>query len=335
MLCRLHMRLRIAARVGAAAVLAGTTLAVAPLAVAQTYPDKPIRFIVPYPPGGLADTFARAMGESLSQRLGQQVIPDNRPGGSLIIGTEAAARAPGDGYTLLLASSSSLALNVSAFRKLPYDPIKDFSPISVAFYTPLYLIVSNEVPAKTLPELIAYAKSNPGTLSFASLGHGSSLHLAGEMFRRLARIDILHVPYKGTTTALPDLLTGRVSMIFDGGAFLPQVQAGKARVLAVTSAERLESLPEVPTMAEAGVPGYEIDFWFGIVAPAGTPKPIVDRLAREIADVVVKDQAFKERLRAYGNVRLVSNTPAQFSELIRQDIQKWDKLLKDSGVAPQ
>ncbi|HMN81275.1 MAG TPA: tripartite tricarboxylate transporter substrate binding protein [Burkholderiaceae bacterium] len=301
---------------------------------AQSWPERPLRFIIPYPPGGLADSFARAMSDHLAQRLGQQVVVDNRPGGSLVIGTEVAARSPADGYTILLASSTSLGLNASAFKKLPYDPVKDFAPISVAFYTPLYLIVSNSVPVNNVRDLIQYAKANPGKLSFASLGHGSSLHLAGEMFRRIAAIDILHVPYKGTTTALPDLLSGQVSMIFDGGAFLPQVQAGKAKLLAVTSTSRLESAPDVPTMAEAGLPGYEVDFWFGIVAPAGTPRPVVDRLAGEIA-TIVRTRSFTDRLSAYGNMRPFTNTPDRFAALIKEDIRKWDQILKDSGVEPQ
>lgn len=304
------------------------------LARAQGYPAKPVKFVIPYPPGGLADTFARTLGQQLAERLGQPVVPENKPGGSLIIGTDAVAKSPPDGYTLLLASSSSLALNVAAFKKLPYDPVKDFAPVSVAFYTPLYLVISPDLPAHSVRDLIAYAKANPGKLSFASLGHGSSLHLAGEMFKNLAGIDILHVPYKGTTTALPDLMSGRVSMMFDGGAFLPQVQAGKVRLLAVTSTKRLDSLPDVPTMAEAGVPGYEVVFWFGVAAPAGTPKPVVERLSKEVNEIV-KSPAFREKLSGFGNIQFASNTPEAFAELIKSDIRSWNKVLRDAGVEPQ
>jgi tripartite-type tricarboxylate transporter receptor subunit TctC len=300
---------------------------------AQPYPSKPIKFVIPYPPGGLADTFARTLGQHLSERLGQPVIPENKPGGSLIIGTEAVAKSPPDGYTILLGSVSSLALNVGAFKKLPYDPVKDFSPVAMAFHTPLFLMVSPDLPVKSLQELISYAKSNPGKLSFASLGHGSSLHLAAEAFKNMAGIDILHVPYKGTTTALPDLMSGRVSMIFDGGAFLPQVQAGKVRLLAVTSGKRLDSMPEVPSMGEA-LPGYDMVFWFGVVAPAGTPKPIVDRLSREIVEIE-KLPGFKERISGYANVQLATSTPEQLAEQIKRDIVAWQKLLKDAGVEPQ
>jgi tripartite-type tricarboxylate transporter receptor subunit TctC len=301
---------------------------------AQPYPSRPVKFVIPYPPGGLADTFARTLGQQLSDRLGQPVVPENKPGGSLIIGTDAVAKSPADGYTLLLASSSGLALNVAAFRKLPYDPLKDFAPISLAFYTPLYLMVSPDLPVTSVRDLVAYAKAKPNSLSFASLGHGSSLHLAGEMFKSLAGIEILHVPYKGTTTALPDLMSGRVSMMFDGGAFLPQVQAGKVRLLAVTSTKRLDSLPDVPTMAEAGVPGYEVVFWFGLAAPGGTPKPIVDRLSKEINEIV-KSPSFREKLSGFGNIQYATNTPEAFSELIKTDIRFWNKVLRDAKVEPQ
>ena len=316
-------------------LLAAALLCAAPLAAhAQAWPAKPLKLVIPYPPGGLADTFARTLGQHLAERLGQPVVPENKPGGSLIIGTDAVAKSPADGYTLLLASSSSLALNASAFKKLHYDPVKDFSPVSTLFYTPLYLITSPEVRATSVKELIAIAKAKPGSLSFASLGHGSSLHLAGEMFKNLAGIDILHVAYKGTTTAMPDLLAGRVSMIFDGGAFLPQVQAGKLRVLAVTSTRRLESMPEVPTMAEAGVPGYEVVFWFGIVAPGGTPRPVIERLAKEIHDIS-RAPAFREKLTGFGNILYATNTPEEFGELVKKDIAMWAKVLRDAGVAPQ
>jgi tripartite-type tricarboxylate transporter receptor subunit TctC len=315
--------------------LAALALAVAALcAHGQPYPTKPVKMIIPYPPGGISDGFGRALSAALSERLGQPVIPENRPGASLIAGTEAAAKSPADGYTLLLGSVSSLALNVGAFKKLPYDPVKDFAPISLAFYTPLYLEVAPDIPVKSVRELIAYAKANPAALSFASIGHGSSLHLAGEMFKNMAGIDILHVPYKGVNTALSDLLSGRVSMIFDGGAFFSHVQAGKLRLLAVTSPKRLEFLSDVPTMAEAGVPGYEMVLWWGVVAPAGTPRPIIDRLSREVAELA-RQPAFKERLKAYGNIELVSNTPEEFGQLIRSDIALWSKLLKDAGVEPQ
>jgi tripartite-type tricarboxylate transporter receptor subunit TctC len=306
----------------------------ASFAQAQSYPSKPVKLVLPYPPGGIADTVARLLCQQLSERLGTPFVADNRPGGSLIIGTDAVAKSPADGYTLLLASSSSMAINVGAFKKLPYDPVKDFSPISLVFSMSQLLMISPELPIASVKELIAYAKAKPGALSYASLGHGSTLHLSGEQFKTLAGIDILHVAYKGTTTALPDLMAGRVSMMFDGGALLPQVEAGKLRLLAVTSTKRLDSMPQVPTMAEAGVPGFETGLWFGIVAPANTPKPVVQLLARHTAEIVAQP-SFKERLKNFGNVQPESNSPEAFSKLIASDIHVWSKGLKDAGVAPQ
>jgi tripartite-type tricarboxylate transporter receptor subunit TctC len=300
---------------------------------ADNYPSKPINFIVPYPPGGIADNYSRALGQRLSERLGQPVIIENKPGGSLIVGTQAAAKAAPDGYTILLASVSSLAINVGAFKKLPYDPVRDFAPVSMVFYTPMYLMVSPELPVKSVKDLIALAKAKPGKLTFASLGHGSSLHLGMEMFKTTAGIDLLHVPFKGTTTALPDLMQGRVDMIFDGGAFLPHVAAGKLRLLAVSSPQRISSMPEVPTMAEAGVPGFDLIIWFGIVTPAGTPRPIVDRLSSEIAGIV-KEPAFRERFVTTG-VEPTSDTPEQFTEFIKKETVKWTTLLRQSNVEPQ
>jgi len=319
---------------GARWLMAAALCACALAANAQAYPSKPIRFVIPYPPGGMADTYARAMGQALSDRVGQPVVVENKPGGSLIIGTDAVAKSPADGYTILLASVSSLALNASAFRKLPYDPVRDFSPVAVTFHLPLFLMVNADLPVKSVRDLIAYAKANPGKLSFASLGHGSSLHIAGETFKNMAGIDILHVPYKGTTTALPDLISGRVSMIFDGGAFLPQVQAGKVKLLAVTSPKRLDSMPDVPTLAEAGVPGYDLSFWFGVVAPGGTPRPIVDKLSRDLNEIT-KTQAFRERMASFNNMQLMTGTPEQMGDQIKGDIVLWQKLLKDAGVEPQ
>jgi tripartite-type tricarboxylate transporter receptor subunit TctC len=318
-----------------ALVAAASLLAAAPFAAgaqASDWPAKPIRLVIPYPPGGLADAFARALAEGLGERLKQTVLVDNKPGGSLIIGTDIVAKAPADGYTILLGSVSSLAINTGAFKKLPYDPVKDFAPVSITFRTPLFLMVSPALPVTNVKELVAYAKANPTALSYASLGHGSSLHLSGELFKSLAGIDIAHIPYKGTTTAVPDLMTGRVSMMFDGGALLPQARDGKVKMLAVTSAKRIAAMPDVPAMSEA-VPGYDMDFWFGIVAPAGTPAPIVERLAREIAEVE-KQPAFRQRLAIFP-VQYETTTPAQMGEILKQDIALWQKYLRDYKVEPQ
>jgi tripartite-type tricarboxylate transporter receptor subunit TctC len=329
MLQRRHFLLR-----GFVAAPAMVALLLPGPAAAQNWPNRPIKLVIPYPPGGLADTFARVLAEGLTGRLGQQVLVDNRPGASLTIGTDAVAKAPADGYTLLLGSVSSLAINVAAFKKLPYDPVKDFAPVSLTFRTPLLLVVPTDLPVNSVRELIAFAKANPGALSYASLGYGSSLHIAAEHFKSLAKIDILHVPYKGTTTAMPDLITGRVSMMFDGGALLPQVRDGKMKLLGVTSAKRLAAMPNVPTLAEAGVPGYEMDFWFGIVAPAGTPRPIVDRLAAEIAEVE-KQPALRARLASFGNVEYETGTPEAMAETLKTDLARWQQLLREYKVEPQ
>jgi tripartite-type tricarboxylate transporter receptor subunit TctC len=327
-----HTLARIAARFLACCLVATTSLAVQ--AQGTAWPAKPVRFVVPYPPGGLADAYARALADGLAERLKQPVVIDNKPGGSLIIGTDFVAKAPADGYTILLGSVSGLAINVAAFRKLPYDPVKDFAPVSMGFRTPLMLMVAPSVPANNLRELIAYGKANPGKLSFASLGHGSTLHLAGELFSTLASIDIVHVPYKGTTTAVPDVMTGRVSMMFDGGALVTQAREGKVKLMAVTSARRVPGLPGVPTMAEAGVPGYELDLWFGVVAPAGTPAAIVQRLSHEIAEVE-KQAEFQNRLSSFSNVQLESSSPAEMGQIIRKDIAFWGRLLREYKVEPQ
>jgi len=327
-----HTLARIAARFLACCLVATTSLAVQ--AQGTAWPAKPVRFVVPYPPGGLADAYARALADGLAERLKQPVVIDNKPGGSLIIGTDFVAKAPADGYTILLGSVSGLAINVAAFRKLPYDPVKDFAPVSMGFRTPLMLMVAPSVPANNLRELIAYGKANPGKLSFASLGHGSTLHLAGELFSTLASIDIVHVPYKGTTTAVPDVMTGRVSMMFDGGALVTQAREGKVKLMAVTSARRVPGLPSVPTMAEAGVPGYELDLWFGVVAPAGTPAAIVQRLSHEIAEVE-KQAEFQNRLSSFSNVQLESSSPAEMGQIIRKDIAFWGRLLREYKVEPQ
>jgi tripartite-type tricarboxylate transporter receptor subunit TctC len=315
-------------------VSAAASYAFAFPAQAQNYPNNPVKLVVPYPPGGMADTFARTLGDNLSSRLGQPVVVENKPGGSLVIGTNAVAKSLPDGYTIGLGSVSGLAINVSALKKLPYDPIKDFAPIAITFRTPLYLMIAPDLPVNSVKELIAYAKANPGALSFASLGYGSSLHIAGEQFKKLAHLDLLHIPYKGTTTALPDLMQGRVSMIFDGGAFLSLAREGKLRMLAVSTRSRLDTLPDVPTMAEAGVPGYEIDLWFGIIAPFGTPQPIVQRLAREIT-AIVQQPAFRERFAGFPGIQFETGTSQEMAATIKRDIELWRVMLGDAKIEPQ
>ena len=297
------------------------------------WPSRPIRMVLGHSPGGNADTFARALVKPLAERLGQQIIIDNKPGANQVIAAEIAARAPADGYTVYLASQSSLVLNVGARKKLPYDPVQDFSPVSLLYTIPLYLVVHLQVPATSVKELIALATAKPGEINFASVGTGSSVHLAGEMFKSMTGTEMVHVPYKGSSEALIDLLAGRVQIMFDGGvSALPRVKEGKLRVLGMTGAERSPSFPEIPTIAEGGVPGYAALFWFGLVAPAGTPQPIVDRLSREIG-AILNDPVFKKMFASQG-VDPVSSTPAEFSRLIKADIPKWTGIMKQAGTEP-
>ena len=327
------MRMKFCSRASWLAMIAGA-LFVLP-AAAQNYPVKPVRIVVPYPPGGIGDTVTRALAQGLSEQLGQTFVIDNKPGASQMIGAEMVARAPADGYTLFLGSVTSLAINVNSQKKMNYDPAKDFAPVSMAFYSPLYLVVNPSVPAQSVKELIGLGKSQPGKLTFASIGQGGSIHLAGELFRSMAGLDMVHVPYKGSAPALTDVIGGQVNLMFDAGvSALPQVRAGKLRALAVTSAKRSSSAPELPTVAEAAnLPGYEATIWFGLVAPAGTPRDIVTRLAQELAKVA-QQPALRERFAPQG-VELSATTPEEFAAIIKSEIPKWGKVLRDANVAPE
>jgi tripartite-type tricarboxylate transporter receptor subunit TctC len=301
---------------------------------AQPFPSRPIRFIVPYTPGGLGDTFARAVGQGLAERMGQPVVIDNRPGASQAIGAEATAKAPPDGYTVFMGTQSGLVLNTLAKKSLPYDPVRDLAPISMLFTSPLYFVVNPSVPAKTVKELIALAQAKPGKLTFASIGPGSSLHLAGEMFRTQAKVDILHVPYKGSSPAMTDLLGGQVDMMFEGGvSSLPHVRSGKLRALATTGRKRTEAMPQLPTMIEAGVPDFDITVWFGLVGPGKTPRPIIDRLNREVGEIL-RTPALKEKFAAAG-IEITPSTPEELGERIRADLPYWRKVMRDAGIQPE
>ena len=299
------------------------------------YPAKPIRYIVPYTPGGLGDTFSRIIAQHLSTRLGQPVVIDNRPGASQRIGAKAAAASAPDGYTIFMGSQSGLVLNVAAYKDLGFDPVKDFAPITLLFYTPLYLIAHPSLAAGTLKELISLAKSSPGKISFASIGAGTVGHLGGEMLRTMAGIDLLHVPYKGSTPAMADLLSGHVHMMFEGGgSALPPVQAGKLRAIATTGPRRSEAMPNLPTMSESGLPGFEIWAWFGLVAPAKTPRFAIDRLNREVVDLI-SAPGFKEKYTTSLGIEMAPGTPEAFGERIKSDIPRWTKLARDAGVVPE
>jgi tripartite-type tricarboxylate transporter receptor subunit TctC len=305
------------------------------LATAQGFPNRAVKIVVPYPPGGIGDTVTRALAQGMAEQMGQAFVIDNKPGASQMIGAELVAKAQPDGYTLFLGSVTSLAINVNSQKKMSYDPARDFAPVSMAFFSPLYLVVNPAVPATSVRELIALARAQPGKLTFASIGQGGSIHLAGELFRSMAGLDMTHVPYKGSAPALTDVVGGQVSLMFDAGvSALPQVRAGKLRGLAVTSAKRSSSAPDLPTVAEAGnLPGYEATIWFGLVAPAGTPREVVLRLSQEFAKVA-RQQALRERFAPQG-VELASTTPEEFADIIRTEIPKWGKVLRDANVAPE
>jgi tripartite-type tricarboxylate transporter receptor subunit TctC len=305
-------------------------IAAVTLAHAQGYPARVVKIVSPFVPGGPGDLLPRAIAAGLSPLLGQPVIVENRPGAATIIAMQAVAKAPPDGYTLIFTSVTSLAINVSAYKNLPYDPVKDFAPIALCFTTPLYLVVHPEVPAKTVGELIALAKSRPGKLSFGSGGNGTSNHLAGELFKSMAGVDMQHVPYKSAGPAMTDVIAGHIDLMFGSGG-LTEARAGKVRVLAVTSARRSSTAPELPTMQEAGLPGYESTLWFGILAPAKTPAAIVARLSSDIGRVLAQAEV-RER---FNTVDFTPSSPEEFAGLIQREIPKWRKVFKAAKIEPE
>ena len=300
-------------------------------AIAQPYPSKPTRMIVPYPPGGSADILARAIGAKVGEGLGQPVVIDNRPGAGTIIGTEATAKSAPDGYTFMLGTVSSHAINPALNPKLPFDPVKDFTPLALVASIPFAMIVHPSVPAKSVQEFVALAKARPGQINYSSAGNGTSNHLAGELLKSMAGIDLVHVPYKGSAPALNDLIAGQVSLMFDLVlTAAPHIKSGAARGLAVTGAKRSAVLPELPTVAETGLPGYEVSAWFGIFAPAGLPQPVARRLNAELVKVM-REPDLKQRLASLGADPLTS-TPEEFSAYLRSEIEKWAKVVKASGM---
>jgi len=310
----------------------GASLAlVASWASAQAYPVKPIRIVVPFPPGGATDILARDVAQKLTEAWGQQVIVDNRPGAGGNIGSELVAHSAPDGYTLEMGTVGTHAINASLYAKMPYDHVKDFAPVILVAGVPNVLVVNNAVPANSVAELIAYAKANPGKLNFASSGNGTSIHLSGELFKVMAGVQMTHIPYKGSAPALQDLLGGQVQLMFDNlPPSLPQIKAGKVRALAVTSLTRAPALPDVPTIAESGLPGFEASSWFGILAPAGTPPAIVAKLNAEIAKWLATPEA-KEKLAKQG-ANAAGGTPEDFAKHIAAETAKWAKVVKDSGA---
>jgi len=319
---------------GAAAMVCAGLVPAAP-AAAQAYPTKPIRLVVPYTAGGSSDFVGRQMAQKMSEGLGQSVVVENKPGVAGITGTEIVARSAPDGYTLALVGMTTHASNAWLYKKLPYDPIKDFAPVSVAIVSPLVLVVNPEVPAKNVQELIAYAKANPGKVNYGSAGVGNTLHLAGELFKSRANIDITHVPYKGASAAMGDLLGGRIQMMIDlVQTPLPNIQAGKLRALGTTGAERVALLPDVPTIAEQGLPGFQFATWIGIAAPAGTPKPIVDRLHAEMVKAVAMPD-LQAAFAKQGMQVAPSASPEAFAQFMKSEHDRLGELIRRAGIQPE
>jgi len=301
---------------------------------ADAYPSKPIRIIVAYTPAGTTDILARIIGQKMTESWGQSVIVENRPGAAGNIGTELAAKSTPDGYTLLMGTSGTHGINVNLYRKLSWHSLRSFAPISLVAMVPNIMVVNNAVPVKNVKELIAYAKANRGKINYGSPGYGSTAHLSMELFKSMTGTDLVHIPYKGSAGVLADVMGGQISVTIDNmPVYLPQVQAGKIRALAVSPAKRSPAAPDLPTIAESGVPGYDSGAWFGLLAPAGTQKAIVDKLAIETSRIL-KLPDVSRRISELG-ADPVGGTPEQFSALIKSEIAKWAKVIKEANVELQ
>src|SRR3954447_15572665 len=298
-------------------------------ASAQQWPSKPLRYIVPFPPGAFNDTLARTLAAELPKKLGQPVIVENRPGGNTIIGTELAAKSPADGYTLF---GAALPFSViQSLYKTSFDVTKDFAPITLAGVTPNLLVANTSAPYSTVKELIAYAKVNPGKINYATPGNGTSNHLSMELFKSMTKTFMTHIPYKGSAPAVTDMIAGQVDVMFDNTPnVLPHVKSGRLKALAISSKTRAPSAPEVPTVEEAGVPGYEVNVWFGVLTVAGTPRDIVQRLNTEMIRILTSPE-IKERF-AKNGVDVVAGTPEQFSALLKSEVARWAKVVNDAHI---
>lgn len=306
-------------------------LLVAGSALAQTYPAKPVKLIVPFPPGGNTDIVGRLIADKLSASLGQQVYVENRGGAGGTIGAEAAAKSPNDGYTLFFSTTGTLASAPSMKPNLRYDPIKDFAPIGTLANAPVVVLVRDDLPAKSLRELIELAKAKPGTLKFGSAGTGHFVHIAGEMFKSVAGVDMLHVPYKGVSQALVDMLGGRIDVMFDAPAqYEPHLKSGKVRALAVAAPKRLSRLPDVPTTAQAGLPGYMLASWFGLAAPAGTPAAIIERVNAEVQNALAAPDVVAQLTKL--GLEPGGGTPEQYAAMIADDLAQWRAAVKRAGI---
>ncbi|MBC7803264.1 MAG: tripartite tricarboxylate transporter substrate binding protein [Candidatus Parcubacteria bacterium] len=296
---------------------------------AQAWPSKPIRYIVPFPPGAFNDTLGRTISAELSKTLGQPMVVDNRPGGNSVIGTEAAAKSAPDGYTLFGAALPFSA--IQSLHKTTFDVTTDFAPITLAGFSANLLVAHPSFPVKSVQELVAYAQKNPGKINYGTSGNGTSVHLAMELFKSMTRTYMLHIPYKGSAPVVSDLIAGQVDVMFDNMPnVIGHVRAGKLRALAVTTAQRSPQAPEIPTVAEAGVPGYEQTAWFGVLAPAGTPREIVNRYNAEIVKVLNSPDV-KERFGKQG-VEVRTSTPEQFGEFLRAEVARWGKVIREAGI---
>ena len=301
-------------------------------AAAQNYPTKPITIVVPFAAGGTTDILARLVGQHLSTELGQPVVVENKAGAGGNIGAAFAAKAAADGHTLFMGTVGTHAINASLYKKLPYDPIKDFAPLTRVAMVPNLLVAHPSQPFKTVQEMIAYAKANPGKINFGSPGNGASPHLSGELFKSMTKVDMVHVPYKGSAPAVSDLLGGQISIMFDNlPSVIPHVRSGKLRAIAISTAKRSADLPDVPTISEAGVPGYEATSWFGMFAPAATPKPVLDKISAALGKVLANAEV-KKKIDDQGG-EPANETPAQFADFIQKESLKWGKVVKESGAS--
>ena len=313
--------------------LGALVAAVAFNAIAQApYPNHPVRIVVPFPAGGTTDILARAAAQKLTETLGQPFVVENRAGAGGNIGAELVAKSAPDGYTMLMGTVGTHAINPSLYEKMPYDHVKDFVPVVLVAGVPNVLVVNPALPVKSVQELVAYAKANPGKLNFASSGSGTSIHLSGELFKTMTGVQMQHVPYKGSAPALADLAGGQVQLMFDNlPSALALIKGGKLRALAVTSLQRSTALPDVPTVAESGLPGFEASSWFGLLAPAGTPKDAVAKVNGEVAKWLATPEA-KKKLAAQGAIVASGLTPEDFSRHIATETTKWHKVVKESGA---
>ena len=313
-------------------LLAGLALAASALMPAwAVYPDKPVMLVVPYPPGGMGTTFGNMVSEAISPGLGQRVVVEYKPGANGALGAGFVAKAPADGYTLLMAVNSTMTINPSLYASLPFDPLKDYSPVSMVFTSSNVLVVNASSPVKSVKELIEYARARPGKVFYGSAGNGSTPHLSGEMFRQLSGVPVVHVPYRGAGPAISDLLGGQLDFMFVDTSVLTHVKAGRLRALAVTGKTRLGAAPEIPTMEEVGLKGFYIDTWYSLAAPAGTPPDVIERLNAEVAKMVASP-AVRERMRGIG-VDPATDTSAKYiDQIVRSDTARWKKFISGTRI---